>query len=145
LGPTKGDELTSAALKTLVAGGNADALHTHAGMGGSIKFKGVTSVAFAANVKTSERNKQCALEFGAARNCDVRNIVDSYPAPEPKVASWVVDYADSYWGSASRRQSLPYISVPTPASCYHALILDTDGSLLSGPCDAPLPAACCGP
>ena len=80
-------------MTTLTAGGDADALHTHAsaGGGGRIGYLGVTTQVRAADVGLPLMNKDCATTYGAARMCTLSQVLDSYPAPSPGAEAWI------YW------------------------------------------------
>lgn len=118
LGPTAGDELTSAHVKTLTGGGNADALHTHAGLGGGggqvIKFKGVTSVTFKGDGGLAAMNAQCAKDFGAAKMCTTEMRKELFPSPVPAVQAWIL--ADGNWsnGYNSGTHYLFYVDGQSP-------------------------------
>ena len=89
-----GAELTGPQVKTLTQGGNADALHTHSGLGGGgggqvIKFKGVTAATTNGASGFAAMNKACKTEFGAARMCTSDQLMEMYPAVEPTAQAWV--------------------------------------------------------
>lgn len=169
LGPTAGDELTSAEVKTLTGGGNADALHTHAGLGGGgqiIKFKGVTSVSFKGDAGSANGwagaanlNNQCAKDFGAARMCSTSMLESMFPAVVPQSKSWVL--VDGQWfGSGTAVLTITQgLGLGPDNNCttqyagaffgttpgWQGLALDVTGGLALTSCATSLPAACCGP
>ena len=160
LGPTVGDELSSAQVKTLTGGGNADALHTHAGgpSGGGqvIKFKGVTSTTFDGTKGVPAMNKQCAADFGAARMCTSEMLGQMFPAPVPSTQAWLLPETSA--GTQGFVLQGTLWSLGTGTSCNNSqgaaafqywatqgLTLDSQGAVVQTACKTVLPALCCGP
>ena len=165
-----GAELTGASVKTLTQGGNADALHTHAALGGGgggqgIKFKGITSVSFDGSKGVPTMNAQCAKDFGVARFCTTEMLEGLFPAVMPAAKSWVLQYAGSVSAQPSifaNSQGINATSNNEFANCkdgagayksikdynnnlLHGMTVDSAGTYELGLCTTALPALCCGP
>ncbi len=146
LGPTVGDELTSAAVTTLTGGGNADALHTHAGLGTSIKFKGMTSKTFNVNAGIKAMNAQCATDYsGTARVCENTWLDTLFPAPTITQNAWILNGSEYQGGQLGN-----CLGFTTTSQYYNGYYLNTNTSVTFDSCDnlsasGAKPAACCGP
>lgn len=165
LGPTVGDELGSAQVKTLTGGGNADALHTHAGGTGGggqvIKFKGVTSTTFLGNAGVPAINKQCAAEYGAARMCNSAMLDQMFPFPSPSAQAWLLldgtvsgyGFQTAYlvafgrvWTLGQEANCMSGANA-TPFNYFatKGLTIDSQGAVVLASCNTAIPALCCGP
>ncbi len=166
-GPGAKDELTAAQVKTLVGGGNADALHTHAGSGSSggggggqvIKFKGVTTAKFKIVHNQSHAglmNDACAKQFGQARLCRASWIAGAFPAPKTSSDAWIL--GDGYQpGYTAMMVDGAYVKSGYPncansveaftnaSSSYFGFKLVGSGRIKRASCSESLVAACCGP
>ena len=163
LGPGLGDEFTSAHVKTLTGGGNADALHTHAGGGGGgqvIKFKGVTSVKMNGLQGVPAMDLQCGKDFAAARMCKTHVLEDIYPRPLPAAQAWVLITNAIYNESVPTVDGAPHVANANSCSgnpnnfntAFSADALGNSGLTWSDKgvygsanCQTQLPIACCGP
>lgn len=165
-----GAVLNAAQVKTLTQGGNADALHTHAGLGGAggggggLKFLGVTTATTTGAIKLGAAtgvpaaDALCAAEFGVARMCTTDNLEAMYPAPLPKAQAWVLAYrgmtSQSYidrTGMIPGSTGLPFVS-----NCNGSYFFSNEAPGANGwtetpaglmqykPCNTQLPIACCG-
>ncbi len=164
-GPGAKDELTAAHVKTLVGGGNADALHTHAGSGGGsggaqvITFKGITTGTFKGSSELATMDDACAKQYGKARVCTTTMLANVYPRAKPSSRSWTV--LDGPWISHSN-QLVAVINTAAyaryfktnctafgrpfaaPYTTQLGLTLDKDGIYKSVKCSDARPATCCG-
>ncbi|GEM_PF-1815918 len=171
-GPGAKDELTAAQVKTLVGGGNADALHTHAGSGSSsggggqlIKFKGVTSgaITITSSGGLAAIDAVCAKQFSGSRMCTSESLDAIYPRVLPKKEAWILVTGPWLYPSGGymyamvggRRLNLQLTNCNggsadrfafSRASANKGTTLLPSGNYnIARNCKEQLPAACCGP
>ncbi len=170
LGPGAGDELDSAKVKTLTGGGNADALHTHAGLGGAgagatIKFHGITSVSLQPGPTTGYHTftNACAQQYGASRICSVSMLEGMFPEPRPSAHAWLFADGHSAQGSPGKFVSNRIGGSTTVNNKFTYNCQDTStilpfnsngsgqgvamlgtGKIEPVPCTSQLPVMCCG-
>ncbi|MCB9740183.1 MAG: hypothetical protein H6747_13040 [Deltaproteobacteria bacterium] len=158
-GPGAGDELDSAKVKTLTGGGNADALHTHAGLGSggggaTIKFHGITSASFQSDPKGGYHvfTNACAQQYGASRICSTEMIERMFPEPRPQATAWLFGSGNNPNGWSLRFAPSGAINCAgsngspfTLSSGYGGRAMTPDGAIESKPCvGTSLPVMCCG-
>ncbi len=93
LGAEVNEVLTAASLATLTGGGNADALHTHAGQGAARRpgtFLGVTAAQFTGNMGGRFGvNAKCSAEFPNSHQCTACDVLDDELTAPLAAAAWV--------------------------------------------------------
>ncbi len=169
LGPAVDDELTAEMLQTLTGGGNADALHSHAGNGGvNPTYVGITSTQRTCDVGLAQLNEDCDTEYPGSRLCTDQWILNSFPAPVPGENAYILFvptagnsgpvynvfgmhaqfYVNCPSGTEWTAAPGPFTnSTPVYSGRYYALILQSDGGLTLAGCSAYLNyrSACCAP
>ncbi len=156
-GPGAGDELASAAVKTLTGGGNADALHTHAGSGGGgggvWKVKGVTKATYLPSNAGGLHviNEMCALEFGAARICTLGMLMQAVPHFKAPTDALFWLRRDAECPELAECTMSTITSAPQSncsfwkSSSGQGAFVGTDGTIKPLPCNEARPIVCCGP
>lgn len=152
LGPEAGQVLTAAALATLTGGGNADALHTHAGqVRGEPRYVGVTNATFTGDLGGPiGANAKCSAEFPGTFMCHYCTVFRArltQPLPREAWLEWGFSCAGS--APVSEERAAAYNCTQWTESAGTGASVGIQGRLnyLPGgmlqPCASEFAIACC--